>query len=272
MIGQYDVALIGPTRAPRLLFVGPNLSAARERLDVDRDLFLRWIALHETTHAVQFAGVGWLRGHLGEIASELFEKAAIEVKPGELLSKLVRLNPRELVRSVAAGELARLLWTEPQRRLVDRLMAAMTVVEGYAEHVMDAVGEQLDPGYAELRAAPGPRPRAPRAARLAGLEAARPRHEDGPVQARQGLLRRGRARGRASARSTSSGASRSACRASTSSTPRATGSSAPGPRTGSAASRSFASHAEIRARSGRCNGFDISVFTNVCSVLCSEQD
>ena len=30
-------------------------------------------------------------------------------------------------------------------------MAAMTVVEGYAEHVMDAVGDELDPGYAELR-------------------------------------------------------------------------------------------------------------------------
>ena len=56
VVGQYDVALIGPAREPRLLFVGPNLSAARERLDVDRDLFLRWIALHETTHAVQFAG------------------------------------------------------------------------------------------------------------------------------------------------------------------------------------------------------------------------
>jgi coenzyme F420 biosynthesis associated uncharacterized protein len=151
VIGQYDVALIGPTRAPRLLFVGPNLSAARERLEVDRELFLRWIALHETTHAVQFAGVDWLRGHIGQIASELFETAAIEVKPGELLSKLVRLNPRELLRSVTNGDLARLLWTEPQRRLVDRLMAAMTVVEGYAEHVMDAVGEQLDPGYGELR-------------------------------------------------------------------------------------------------------------------------
>jgi coenzyme F420 biosynthesis associated uncharacterized protein len=151
VIGQYDVALLGPTRAPRLLFVGPNLSAARERLDVDRDLFLRWIALHETTHAVQFAGVDWLRGHLGQIASELFESAAIEVKPGELLSKLVRLNPRDLIRSVTNGELARLLWTEPQRRLVDQLMAAMTVVEGYAEHVMDAIGDQLDRGYAELR-------------------------------------------------------------------------------------------------------------------------
>ena len=151
VIGQYDIALLGPTRAPRLLFVGPNLSAARERLDVDRDLFLRWIALHETTHAVQFAGVPWLRGHLGAIAAELFEQAAVEVKPGELLSKLTRMNPRELLRSASNGELATLLWTDDQKALVDRLMAAMTVVEGYAEHVMDAVGHELDPGYAEMR-------------------------------------------------------------------------------------------------------------------------
>jgi coenzyme F420 biosynthesis associated uncharacterized protein len=151
VIGQYDVALIGPTRAPRLLFVGPNLSAARARLDVDRDLFLRWIALHETTHAVHFASVPWLRDHIGGIARELFEGAALEVKPGELLGKLVRMNPRELVRSVAAGDLARLLLPEPQRRQVDRLLATMTLVEGYAEHVMDGIGEDLDPRYVELR-------------------------------------------------------------------------------------------------------------------------
>lgn len=151
VIGQYDVALIGPTREPRLLFVGPNLSAARERLGVDRDLFLSWIALHETTHAVQFAAVPWLRPHLGAIATELFEGAAVEVRPGELLGKLVRTNPRELLRTVTSGELATLLLTDSQRGLVERLMAAMTVIEGYAEHVMDAVGDQLDPGYAELR-------------------------------------------------------------------------------------------------------------------------
>jgi coenzyme F420 biosynthesis associated uncharacterized protein len=153
VIGQYDVALIGPARAPRLLFVGPNLSTARERLDVDRDLFLRWIALHETTHAVHFAAVPWLREHIGGIAEELFEKAAIEVKPGELLGKLARINPRELVRSATNGELAKLLWPEPQRRLVEKLTATMTLVEGYAEHVMDAVGERLDPRYADLRRA-----------------------------------------------------------------------------------------------------------------------
>jgi len=148
-----DVALIGPARAPRLLFVGPNLSAARARLDVDRDLFLRWIALHETTHAVHFASVPWLREHIGEIAEELFEKAAVEVKPGELLGKLARTSPRELVRSATNGELATLLWPEPQRLLVEKLTATMTLVEGYAEHVMDAVGDRLDPGYTDLRRA-----------------------------------------------------------------------------------------------------------------------
>lgn len=153
VIGQYDVALIGPARAPRLLFVGPNLSSARARLDVDRDLFLRWIALHETTHAVHFASVRWLREHIGAIAEELFEKAAVEVKPGELLGKLARTNPRELVRSATNGELATLLWPEPQRLLVEKLTATMTLVEGYAEHVMDAVGDQLDPGYNDLRRA-----------------------------------------------------------------------------------------------------------------------
>jgi coenzyme F420 biosynthesis associated uncharacterized protein len=153
VIGQYDVALIGPARAPRLLFVGPNLSAARSRLDVDRDLFLRWIALHETTHAVHFASVPWLREHIGGIAEELFEKAALEVKPGELLGRLARLNPKELVRSATNGQLATLLWPEPHRRLIDQLTAVMTLVEGYAEHVMDAVGNQLDPGYTDLRRA-----------------------------------------------------------------------------------------------------------------------
>ncbi|MSO40700.1 MAG: hypothetical protein EXQ70_02160 [Solirubrobacterales bacterium] len=151
VIGQYDVALIGPARAPRLLFVAPNLAAARQRLGVDRELFLRWIALHEATHAVQFSSVPWLRDQIGSIAAELLESAGLEISPRELLSRLSRFGVRELVRSATAGELASLFWNEDQERLVDRLISAMTVVEGYAEHVMDAVGERLDPRYGELR-------------------------------------------------------------------------------------------------------------------------
>lgn len=151
VVGQYDVALIGPVRTPRLLFVGPNLASARKRLDVEHGLFLRWIAMHEATHALQFAAVPWLREHIGGIAQELFAAAAIEVKPSDLLKRLLRLDPRELMRSVTSGEIISVLWGPEQRVSMQRLAAAMTVVEGYAEHVMDAVGERLDPAYAELR-------------------------------------------------------------------------------------------------------------------------
>lgn len=151
VVGQYDVSLIGPVRKPRLLFVGPNLAAARERLGVEHGLFLRWIAMHEATHAVQFAAVPWLREHIGGIAEELLAAAAIEVKPSDLLKRMLRLDPRVLMRSVTSGEIISLLWSPEQRASMERLASAMTVVEGYAEHVMDAVGERLDPAYAELR-------------------------------------------------------------------------------------------------------------------------
>jgi coenzyme F420 biosynthesis associated uncharacterized protein len=151
VVGQYDVALIGPMRRPRLLFVGPNLASARKRLDVDHALFLRWIAMHEATHAVQFAAIPWLREEIGAIAQELLAGAAVQVKPSDLLRRMLRLDPRELMRSVTSGEIVSLLFSPEQRASMDRLAAAMTVIEGYAEHVMDAVGEQLDPAYAELR-------------------------------------------------------------------------------------------------------------------------
>ena len=50
VLGQYDVAVFGPARPGRLLFVGDNMESARLELGADRSLFLRWIALHETTH------------------------------------------------------------------------------------------------------------------------------------------------------------------------------------------------------------------------------
>jgi putative hydrolase len=183
VIGQYDVALIGPARAPRLLFVGPT-SPPPAGASSRPGLFLRWIALHETTHAVHFASIPWLREHIGAIAEELFEKAAVEVKPGELIGKLVRMNPKELVRSATNGELATLLWPEPQRRLVERLTATMTMVEGYAEHVMDAVGDQLDPGYGDLRRALD-RDRERGTPRFDRLQAPRARDEAGAVPPRK---------------------------------------------------------------------------------------
>lgn len=151
VVGQYDVALFGPARTPRLLFVAPNLAAARERLQAEPDPFLHWIALHEGTHALQFAAVPWLREYIGELARELLTKASMDVKASDVISKLLGLGPRGIVEAVGRGELATLFWTEPQMELVDRLTAVMTVVEGYAEHVMDAAASEMGEGVENLR-------------------------------------------------------------------------------------------------------------------------
>ena len=151
VVGQYDVALFGPARSPRLLFVAPNLAAARERLQAEPGPFLHWIALHEGTHALQFAAVPWLREYIGELARELLTKASMDVKASDVLSKLIGLGPRGIVDAVGRGELANLFWSEPQMELVDKLTAAMTVVEGYAEHVMDAAAAEMGEGVEDLR-------------------------------------------------------------------------------------------------------------------------
>ena len=157
VLGQYDVALLGPARPPRLLFVGPNLVEAHGRLGGDRELFLHWIALHETTHAVQFAAVPWLREHLGGLVEELLHGATLGADLSELRrtlrSVLRRPDPRRLAEQIREGGLVRLVTGPREADLLRRLQAAMAVVEGYCEHVMDAIGAGLDPGYARLRAA-----------------------------------------------------------------------------------------------------------------------
>jgi coenzyme F420 biosynthesis associated uncharacterized protein len=154
VLGQYDVALTHSDRPPRLLFVGPNLAATHEQLGETPDLFLRWIAIHETTHAVQFTAVPWLREHLANLLEELVEGAAAKVDGASLQGmarRIFRTDPRRAIRSLLQGDLARLLAGPEQARVLDRVQAAMSVIEGHAEHVMDAAAAANEPGYERLR-------------------------------------------------------------------------------------------------------------------------
>ncbi len=154
VLGQYDVALIGPSRPPRLLFVAPNLAEAQKSLGADRETFLRWIAIHEATHVVQFSAVPWLRSYIGGIGEELLGGAFAQVSLGDLATmagRLLRPDPRRLVEAIRSGDWTSPFMSLPRRRLVDRLQTTMSVVEGYSDHVMDGVGEELGPAYAGLR-------------------------------------------------------------------------------------------------------------------------
>ena len=155
VLGQYDIALTGPARPPRLLFVAPNLAEAQHRLGVERRPFLRWIALHESTHVVQFSAVPWLRDHLGALAEGLLGGAFAKVGVGELAALVRGLfppNPRRLVTAARDGEWFSPFISPPQRRLMARMQTTMAVVEGYSEHIMDAIGRDLGPGYEQMRA------------------------------------------------------------------------------------------------------------------------
>lgn len=154
VLGQFDIALTARPRPSRLLLVEPNVVATAKELDVDLEPFLLWIAVHEQTHAAQFTAVPWLREHLAALLGELLEASGAGLDPkaiARLAKRLLRSDPRESLRAALRGELMQALAGPKQQALFDRLQATMAVVEGYAEHVMDAAvaGE---PGMAELRA------------------------------------------------------------------------------------------------------------------------
>jgi coenzyme F420 biosynthesis associated uncharacterized protein len=153
VMGQYDVPLIDADRPPRLLFVGPNLAHAHAELGESRKIFLRWIAIHETTHAAQFGSVPWLRSHLASLLEELIEGAATRLDRGSLREfggRLLRSDPRSTIRTILRGDFPRLLAGPEQARILDRLQMTMTIIEGHAEHVMDAAAGSAR-GYTRLR-------------------------------------------------------------------------------------------------------------------------
>jgi coenzyme F420 biosynthesis associated uncharacterized protein len=151
VMGQYEFPVLDATAAPRLLFVAPNLGHAAGALEADDEQLLRWVALHETTHALQFGGVPWLRAHLAGLVTELL--GALEIDPRSLLRIPDASDLRGLLDSVRDGGIATLALGPERKALLDRMQAFMAVLEGYAEHVMDAVGTGLLEDLPQLREA-----------------------------------------------------------------------------------------------------------------------
>jgi coenzyme F420 biosynthesis associated uncharacterized protein len=141
VLGQYEFAVLDPAAPARLLFVAPNLGHAATTLDADPEQLLRWVALHETTHALQFGGVPWLRAHLAGIVRELLGSLDFDARGLLRLPDLSDL--RGLLDRVREEGLAFLAVGGERRAQLDSAQAFMALLEGYAEHVMDAVGASL---------------------------------------------------------------------------------------------------------------------------------
>ncbi len=181
VLGQYELVLLDPASPERLLFVAPNLREAARRLDVGEADLVAWVGIHEVTHAVQFTGVPWLREHLAGELRALLETVDVKLD----LAKLPTLDDlRGALDRFRDGGLVTLVAGPERMAILDRVQATMAVVEGHAEHVMDAVGEELLPTLPELREALDRRRREKPPAvklleRLIGLELKMRQYEQG---------------------------------------------------------------------------------------------
>ncbi|KAA8889735.1 zinc-dependent metalloprotease [Nocardia colli] len=155
ILGQYD-PFTGPDGT--LLLVAPNIMAVERALGVSPSDFRLWVCLHEVTHRVQFSSAPWLADYmrsnvevLGEVGDEPLN---------EMLSRLLdevrdRRRGSRPDDPAARGVVGLLRATQapPQREALDRLLMLGTLLEGHADHVMDAVGPAVVPSVEQIRSA-----------------------------------------------------------------------------------------------------------------------
>jgi coenzyme F420 biosynthesis associated uncharacterized protein len=145
VLGQYDISLLAVAPVPRgrLHFVEPNITATAAALRIPLDDFRTFIALHEATHAFEFEAHPWLRDHFAALVAESVEQLATDT--GGLGRRL-----RQALAGGGRGHWLERIMSDQQRSTFHRTQALMSLLEGYSNHVMNAVGERVLPGFAQL--------------------------------------------------------------------------------------------------------------------------
>jgi coenzyme F420 biosynthesis associated uncharacterized protein len=154
VLGQYELVLLDESahdRPPRLLFVLPNLGEAVRAFGAEEREFVTWVTLHEVTHAVQFSGVPWLQGHLSGLVRELLHGAELRLDSSRKLHWPSRAEINRIGDALRRGDFIALVASPAERSVLDRVQVVMAVIEGHAEHVMDAVAPDLLPSLPRLR-------------------------------------------------------------------------------------------------------------------------
>ncbi|ULE35076.1 zinc-dependent metalloprotease [Mycobacterium sp. IDR2000157661] len=153
ILGQYDP--FGPGGG-ELLLVYPNVIAVERQLRVDPHDFRLWVCLHEVTHRVQFRANPWLTEHMAGALAVLTEESGEDVT--QVVGRLAEFARSRRESADGAEQntggmigLLRAVQSEPQRAALDRLLVLGTLLEGHADHVMDAVGPAVVPSVTTIR-------------------------------------------------------------------------------------------------------------------------
>lgn len=152
VLGQYDLSLLGKETitSGSLYFVEPNIARIERELHLPGDDLRMWIALHETTHAYEFEGNPWLREHFNHLLEQYFEGLNVQVRGLRGANTLGRIAGRLRQGGRREGWME-LLMSDEQRVLFRRLQGIMSLLEGYSNHIMNTVGEQILPNFEQIK-------------------------------------------------------------------------------------------------------------------------
>lgn len=161
VLGQYEpYAALGGHGAEggRLLIVAPNLMSLEKELNVEPQDFRLWVCLHEQTHRVQFAAAPWLREHILTLMHRLVEDMGGGTATENLLSRALAATASARVgnNDATQHELdkpkgAELMMSESARQRLSEVTAVMSLMEGHANVVMDAVDSSIVPTVRTIR-------------------------------------------------------------------------------------------------------------------------
>ncbi|MGB8208406.1 MAG: zinc-dependent metalloprotease [Mycobacterium sp.] len=151
ILGQYDPFNDGGT----LLLIYPNVIAVERQLRVEPSDFRLWVCLHEVTHRVQFTANPWLSGYMSQALGVLTQESGEDV--ARVLGRLADFarsrgdSSSDDPHSQGILGLLRAVQSEPQRKALDQMLVLGTLLEGHADHVMDAVGPVVVPSVTAIR-------------------------------------------------------------------------------------------------------------------------
>ncbi|NNJ10515.1 zinc-dependent metalloprotease [Chloroflexales bacterium ZM16-3] len=150
VLGQYDLSLLSPDPNTRgaLYYVEANISRVQASLGLNDEDYRLWIALHETTHAFEFEAYPWVRAHFNDLLQQYFDQLSSQLE--SLGSGLIQLAGR-VAQSIGTGtHWIEVVQTPQQRAIFNQLQALMSLIEGYGNHVMNAVGRQMLPSFDDI--------------------------------------------------------------------------------------------------------------------------
>lgn len=149
VLGQYDLSLLAPDpTAGVLYFVEPNIARVQQTLGLNPHDFRLWIALHETTHAYEFEAYPWVREHFNGLLRRYFDQLNTQLQ--SLRQGVSPLLSRIIENWGKGRHWMEMVLTPEQRVIFNELQAIMSLVEGYSNHIMNAIGKDILPNFAEI--------------------------------------------------------------------------------------------------------------------------